>query len=274
MIVVRYRDRLGNRLFQYCLGRILAEDLGFALKAEGLPGFPGTHKTVEGISVNEPAQILTGQKIDLVALGAQRSPRKIILDGWFQRYEYYRPWRQKIRQWLTIDPAFRTRDNVPDLIIHVRRADYVQKGWALPYSYYDQAIKLLLPQGGEVWIATDDKHDPFFRRFSPWKPKFFRSASLETMHVMSLCPRLVMSQSSFSWWATFLGDVKQIVCPMPRFGVWSGVGEFADVDLIEKDRFTCLECTEAYEPTKLEVAYQRMRRAIRGVNRRLRPTSI
>ena len=42
MIEVRYKGRLGNNLFQYCLGRILSEALGFALQANAIPGFPGT----------------------------------------------------------------------------------------------------------------------------------------------------------------------------------------------------------------------------------------
>ncbi len=38
MIEVRYKGRLGNNLFQYCFGRILAESLGFTLKAEYIEG--------------------------------------------------------------------------------------------------------------------------------------------------------------------------------------------------------------------------------------------
>lgn len=40
MIEVRYRNRLGNNLFQYALGRILAEEKGYALKAAPIAGFP------------------------------------------------------------------------------------------------------------------------------------------------------------------------------------------------------------------------------------------
>jgi hypothetical protein len=54
MIEVRYKARLGNRMFQYCLGRILAEQLDFRLVAEPLSGFPNTRQKIEGLLVREP----------------------------------------------------------------------------------------------------------------------------------------------------------------------------------------------------------------------------
>jgi hypothetical protein len=265
MIEVRYRDRMGNRLFQYCLGRILAEELGFALQAEALPGFPKTRKKIEGLSIQEPEQVITGQRLDWAGIHADRSHRRVVLDGWFQRYEYYRPWRRKIQEWLVIDPAVRAPEIRPDVVVHVRRGDYVRMGWALPFSFYDEAIEILMPHAREVCIVTDDHHDPFLRNFSKWKPKFFQGTPLETLLLMSRSPQLVMSQSSFSWWPTFLGVAKRIVCPLPQFGIWSDAGEFPGIDLIERDRFICLPCAKAYQPTRLEYAYQGTRSMLRRV---------
>jgi hypothetical protein len=164
-----------------------------------------------------------------------------------------------MQEWLAIDRAIVTPDVRPDVILNVRRTDYVQLGWALPFSYYEQAIETVLPQGGRVWIVTDDSRDPFFMRFAGWRPRFLNGTALEQILFMTRTPRLVMSQSTFSWWPTFLGEVEEVVCPLPNFGIWSEAGEPPGVDLIERDRFTCLPCTEAYQPTRLEAAYQRMR---------------
>jgi hypothetical protein len=255
MIEVRYRGRMGNNMFQYCLGRILAEELGFALQADPISGFPNTEEKIEGLSIQDPVQILMGQKIEWDEIRSDRSHRRIVLEGFFQQYEYYRTWRHKIRQWLAFHPAVRMPDLRPGIVVPVRRADYVRRGWALPYSYYDEALESLSPRGGDVWIVTDDRDDPFLRRFSNWKPKFFDGTALETMLFMSRSLQLVMSQSSFSWWPTFLGDVERTICPLPQFGLW-GTESFG-INLIERDRFICLHCTEADRPTELESAYQR-----------------
>jgi hypothetical protein len=85
MIEVRYKDKgqLGNNMFQYCLGRIPAEELGFALQAGPISGFPNTEEKIEGLSIQEPVQILTGQKIDWDEIRADRSHRRIVLDWLF-----------------------------------------------------------------------------------------------------------------------------------------------------------------------------------------------
>jgi hypothetical protein len=216
---------------------------------------------VTGEIHERPEQILNGQLIPLDVILADRSPRRVILDGWFQRYEYYRPRREKIREWLTFEPTICVPEDKPDIVVSVRRTDYVQQGWALPFSYYREAIETVLPQGGEVWIVTDDRRDPFLRRFAAWKPKIISRTAPEDMLLMASAPRLVMSQSTFSWWPAFLGNVQQIVCPIPDFGAWSTTDAnpaTKGINLIEHDRFICLPCPEPYRPTKLEAGYQYM----------------
>jgi hypothetical protein len=82
-----------------------------------------------------------------------------------------------------------------------------------------------------------------------------------------------MSQSTFSWWPTFLGDPDVVVCPVPSFGAWSEQGEAKDATLIERDRFVCLECPEPYRPFGIEARYQSRRlwkrRVVLAINRRL-----
>ena len=190
-----------------------------------IPAFPNTAQRVIGEIHQGPEQIFNGQLIPLETILADRSHRRIILDGWFQRYEYYRARRERIREWLTFDPAICVPEAKPDIVINVRRTDYVQFGWALPFSYYREAIETVLPQNGQVWIVTDDRRDPFLRKFAAWKPKFFSGTASEDMLFMARAPRLVMSQSTFSWWPAFLGGVQQVVCPIPGFGAWSRTDE-------------------------------------------------
>jgi hypothetical protein len=275
MIEVRYKGRLGNNLFQYCLGRILSEALGFALQANAIPGFPGTAETVAGATHEGPVQVLTGQIIDLEGIVADQRPRRIVIDGWLQRYDYYRPHRDRIRQWLAFDPAIRVPDVPPEVVVvSVRRTDYVRIGWAMPFSFYEDAINRLLPNGGSICIVTDDRRDPFFRHFARWRPSFFSRTALEDMRFMAGARRLIMSQSTFSWWPTFLGNPQEVVCPVSAFGAWSPRGgEASDADLMERDRFVCIEAREPYRATRREVWHQRRRwlwrRAVLLLNRQL-----
>ncbi|MCE9609403.1 MAG: hypothetical protein K8R23_04155, partial [Chthoniobacter sp.] len=273
MVKVLYKARLGNNLFQYCLGRILAEELGFELQADSLPGFANTAQQVPGASHSEPEQELLGQKIDFERILADQSPRKLLVHGWFQRFEYYRAYRDQIRHWLTLDPSIQTPDLKPqDLVVNVRRGvDYFEIGWLLPFSFYEEAIERLLPANGNVWIVTDDPIDPFFWRFKRWHPKFFRGNPLEHLAFLKKAPKLIISQSSFSWWPTFLGNDREIVCPTPNYGIWCNDTE--GVNLIERDRFICIDCSVSYQPNRAEKVYYQARsfrrRLVQKLNRDL-----
>lgn len=249
MIEVRYRNQLGNNLFQYALGRILAEGKGYALQAKPLHGFPNTQQPVHGAVHHGPKQILRKHLIDLHGLLADPNPQRVILDGWFQCGDYYWPYRDRIREWFQKDPSIRIPQLMPDLVVHVRRTDYLHYGWALPFSYYEQAIERLMPPGGSLCILTDDPTDPFFRLFERWKPQFYEGSRLQDFWLMSRAPRLVISQSTFSWWAAFLADSQTTVCPVPTFGCWmTGPGSLGS-DLINRDRFVCIDCPEPYTRT-------------------------
>jgi len=258
MVEVRYRDRLGNNLFQYCLGRIIAEHFGYALRATALDGFSRTRDSVEGGEHSVPEQFLEGQRIDLAAVLRDRSARKIVLNGWFQRQEYFTPHRARIQSWLSMDAQDSIACDDADLVVNVRRTDFIGLGWALPFAWYEEAIEMALPRGGRVSIVTDDPNDPFFRHFRRWSPRFFRGTPSEQMAYMTAAPRLVMSASTFSWWPAFLGNANTVVCPAPSFGVWAGDGGH-EIALTDVPGFTRLPSRSPYAPDMLEAAYQRWR---------------
>ena len=260
MVEVRYHGRFGNNLFQYALGRIIAQELGFALHASPIEGCPNTSEVVSGICAKEPEQVLREHHIDLAAILGDQTPRKIILDGYFQRQEYYAPFRPALQRW------FR-QESVPssgsfaatDVVAHIRRRDYVRHGYALPFAFYEHAITQALPPNGRLTIATDDPWDPFFWRFSRWKPQFLKGSNTAQMHQLLHAPRLVMSASSYSWWPAFLGDAELIICPEPSCGVWDH-SRSQGPDLFIPEKFTALGAMTPYSPNALEAAYQRCQR--------------
>lgn len=64
MVQVRWHGRLGNQLFQYAIGRIIAEMLGYQLNSPPLSGFPATKDRVSGTVVPNYRH-LNGQSLDL-----------------------------------------------------------------------------------------------------------------------------------------------------------------------------------------------------------------
>jgi hypothetical protein len=263
IVQVSYMGALGNQLFQFVLGRILAENLGFSLQAAAIPGFAATAGfSADGSEPVEPEEIHQGQIIDLDALLMRREPRVIRLQGYFQRYEYYRPYKHLIRtQWLPPLPSVDKAPDGGDLVMHVRRKDYIAYGWAASFSYYQTALDQ--QDFKRLVLVTDDPHAPFFLRFRRYRPIFFEGNAQESFAFMANAKKLVISQSSFSWWAAFLSEAESVVMPKPSYGIWAE----PDVDLAIDDelRFNLLEGHEPYRPNSLEKLYI----ARRSLNRKI-----
>ncbi|MFM9073648.1 MAG: alpha-1,2-fucosyltransferase, partial [Cyanobium sp.] len=224
---VSYMGEMGNQLFQFVLGRILSEELGFSLQADAIPGFASTEGFSRAdVTSVEPDEICQGQVIDLATLRRNHNPRSIRLQGYFQRYEYYRPYKHLIRErWLKPLPSVAPPPAADDLVVHVRRKDYIAYGWAAPFSYYQTAIES--QNFNRLVIVTDDLKDPFFWRFRSYQPVFFEGNALDSFAYLAHANRLVISQSSFSWWAAFLSEAESVVMPKLSYGIWAE----PDVDL-------------------------------------------
>lgn len=215
--------RLGNNLFQYCLGRILAEGLGFDLQVRPLAGFD--HATGWGAPPAEPparTTLLRAHDVDLAGILADPTPRLLLLRGYFQRYAYYRPYKRLIREsWLACDAVPRAAPD--DLTIHVRAGDIWQRGrpsrrahpdyHALPFSFYDAILRSR--RWGKVTVVTEDRFDPMVCKLVAHCGAEVQAGSvLEDFKVLRASANLVMSVSSYAWWAAWLSDAARIYFPL------------------------------------------------------------
>jgi hypothetical protein len=104
--------------------------------------------------------------------------------------------------------------------VHVRRGDYED---VLPAGYYEAAAAALVDAADpHVLVCSDDiawcrKHLQMPRgwrvTWSPW------TRDIEDFAALTACPAMVMSNSSFSWWAAWLGaHPRGVIMPWPWFG--------------------------------------------------------
>ncbi len=231
MVRVLYQGRLGNNMFQYAFGRLLAERLGYALSGEvrenystfPLP-FPNTWGPVKGLSFMEPVERINWQRVDLDSVAANSAERLIELDGYFQWADYYAPHCASIRQWFMpteetvayMDAKYRGV-GPDDLLLYVRLGDYGAN--SLSPQFYLDIIERIGPS--RVFIATDSLESGYFQAFRPFSPTFIGGISLEDLLVARYFKRVVLSCSAFSWWASFLADCEEIHFPIGERWFWS-----------------------------------------------------
>jgi hypothetical protein len=244
MIQLRFIGQFGNQLFQYCFARIVAcrTGLGFTppdafLTKNGKPvvwsGTPLFQLARCGGELRRRGAdllIAAGNHYDLDTLG--HDVRRVrIRTGYFQRYELYRPYKEQIRtDWLRLQVPLIATD--PEAVyVHVRRADYVPgvgnpndprrhalattiDEYAACLKHFDDAKRLVL--------CTDDPHDPFLHEFHRLGLPFSLSGGTWDQDLLLLlsADNLLICQSTYSWWAGFLGRARKIVCPLSRGTLW------------------------------------------------------
>jgi hypothetical protein len=243
MITVRYAGQFGNQLFQYCLGKILAERTGQAYRPpkhwrtksgrileRTLSADLFTPTETPGFrAAGQPQTIRTSHWLDLDTIDHAR-PVDVLL-GYFQRYELFREHKRRIQEeWLAFGVPFVECD--PEAVyVHVRRTDYIP-GHGNPgdprqcclTASMDEYIRCIeqFPGAKRLVIATDDQADPFHKGFDraglPWT--FSGKGWDGDFLALASCRWLIMSQSTYSWWAGFLGQAERIVCPVATGTHW------------------------------------------------------
>jgi hypothetical protein len=114
--------------------------------------------------------------------------------------------------------------------MHIRRGDYLVHRFALPFSFYEAALKELMEVAQfETLVVTSDDEEfarlaaDHFSRFgiatTTRGAKESRS-DLKEFYLLATAQYLIMSNSTFAWWAAVLGDrlrdrERVVICPMP-----------------------------------------------------------
>ena len=272
---VRFRGRLGNNMFQYAIGRILAEHHGFELNCQ-LPAlsrsvnpavratslatlpdlsnyFPNAPLHIAGANYTRPEESFivnedgkwNGNTIDLVSLLSNSSPRQIHLSGYFQRYEYYAPYRDQIRTWFffnTVPTPFRVLEN--DVLLSIRRGyDFGFLDWLLPLTYYENTLEKLRDVG-RVYVCGTSIDDQVRQRLDKYAPTYLYGSPVEHFAFIKRFNRIILSNSTFVWWAAFLSDASELYAPIYTNGSAYGFRGPNDVDLnIREKRYVEVEVT-------------------------------
>ena len=171
-----------------------------------------------------------------------------LLRGYFQSGKYFVDIRKEVLEWF--DPPASIKDTVARkyttlltptiqtnaVVIHVRRGDYAKAGPSmygiLTPAYFNKAMahmRELVGPGVQFLIFSDDVR---------YCRATFQGANITcvdepnehlTLHLMSQFKFYIISNSTFSWWAAYLGEPAQtVIAPDPWYGP-AGPQDFEDI---------------------------------------------
>jgi hypothetical protein len=210
--------RMGNRMFQYALGYILAKKKECNLFHQGLVNFNIEPNVGD---VMNPLQTLQYgvQFINIDELFD--TDRDILINSYVQQSRFFTPYRSDLVDIFKSDSADIINSN--KLVVHIRETDYTQIGTFLGYNFY----KDLIDSSGfaDIILVTDNSNsDTVLRLLSDgctlstegYVDKFSVNCDDRGMidfNTLRNSENIALSQSSFSWWAAFLGQHKTIIFP-------------------------------------------------------------
>lgn len=263
VVTVVFPGLLGNRLFAFCISKIVAEKLGFNLYSLPIYGFHNTYLyQYNEPSAEYPSEHIMGtgpdlKNIDIKKIISDRRPRNIRLEGYFHKYEYLKPYTEKIRNdWLKIDPNIIPKQDPNDIVLHIRTQYWP---YFLPFEYYERALNSTA--FNKVFICIDEPSHPFLENFKKYNPTIISSRSLnqqmssniswdeiskinfDDFVFISSFNKIITSQSTYAWWAAFLSNAEEIYAP------YCDDDHFQVYGKVEEERYHYIDTTIGKKPS-------------------------
>ncbi len=220
--------RLGNQLFQYAFLRTQAKRLGvtfYCPKWYGESVFDLHDKEEKG----DAFQAVQTYNEDPYQHGFSSEAIQIQdntdVAGYFQSHLYFS--HDDITKWYSFkneitEPVlkkYHAIDFTKAVAVHVRLGDY-QEGSLMFYTptpkYFKDALRYLNPQGDIIVFSEGVEKVKNYLGEMPANTIFVEgNKDYEDFYLMTLCKDIVISPSSFSWWAAYLNkhETKQVVMP-------------------------------------------------------------
>lgn len=154
--------------------------------------------------------------------------RSLVMQGYFQHHAWHGDSIEKLAKSLRVlleaHPVFHASKD--STAISLRRGDYVPANWALPLQYYKDSVSYLGEKIKDCLVVGDDSLCS--ETFTAWLQQRGISASwisafedweLHDLAVMAGSRNVVMSNSTFCWWAVMAKQDLElegvIVAPKP-----------------------------------------------------------
>lgn len=262
MIQLSYHGGLGNTLFQYCFARILHEKTGLAVgvlptdyrqhltgrlirrDSLGIEGFPRTFEGLGGKEVFSPVIHLPShntherlnadfeERLNVQTICTRYLSAKFEVAGYFQRYEYFRPWKKQIHEWLQTDIPINQCPGPEDVVV------YVQSYFNVGPDFFRRALANIHFKKVHLLVNDSARAKPFIQALSRYRPNLVHNENyLHDFEFMRRADRLVIAPSSFSWWAAWLSEAKEINMAVPDEGYGSTAHMVADLVIDDEPRY-------------------------------------
>lgn len=166
---------------------------------------------------------------------SKKFAKKIFVSGQFQNYKYFEEYADSIKKELRVKtkPSEDNQEMISEInnknsvCVHVRRGDYLDSRWkhlnVCDYKYYISAMKYVCEkiENPIFYIFSNTSSDINWIKenydFSAFSIRYvdMDNDDYEEIRLMYTCKHFIISNSTFSWWAQYLGEYEDKIVVAP-----------------------------------------------------------
>ena len=222
------RKNLGNKLFIYAACKIMADLLDYDLEVPdnsqiqrmgNLEIFP--YKSITGRKkIEEPSTWICDR--DVVLFGSLKkiaeavNGRMLHTNASFTAYPLLKPYQNEVK--FLYKDLVKPKRKSNDIIILLRDSNH-DKGFSLPYSFYTEILEN--ERFDNLYVSCDhvNNHEHFFSDLKKYKPKYLNDLGVvDLFKEITTFDKIIASQGTFSFWATWLSNAETIYWPLTDTG--------------------------------------------------------
>lgn len=259
-----FRKNLGNKLFIYGVSRVASDILDYDLIVPPNP-LIRRELTSVGNYVNEefPFKSVTGKKrietpiktmddIDLYNFNGLEGflnhyqNHHIEVLGYFTKYDYIKPYKEKIRSYYS--SLVKPKRNNNDMVIMLRNSRDDGR-FVLPDDYYLNILEN--EYFDKLYVGYDHlyQHQSLINKIKKYNPIYLEAGILDIFSEITSFNKIVACQGTFSFWTSFLSNADKIYWPTTNDGPNSNnevFAQFVNLKVDDEDRYTFVPIENIY----------------------------
>lgn len=226
-VTIDYNGNIGNCLFQYVFARLLAENNEMYLQTpfpyqrliQTTPHRSGRIFSNPIVIHEEPyfSETLFYTNLDAARripvdfydlLTEPLSEANHVLRGYFEYSKIYDENFETIKTFFRLDPI---DVNYADIVINIRLGDFGKFGRVISPEWYLRILEQ--EQFERLFIVGCEAGEEYLVPFQKYEPVVIPSTPFGDFHTIRSFNRVICSNSTFCWWAAFLGEASKIYIP-------------------------------------------------------------
>lgn len=173
-----------------------------------------------------------------------------VIDGYFQSEKHFIDYSDEVKSLFYFPEELQKKitsrlQKLPKKLlgVHVRLGDYLKPGYFSTHficnrDYYLKALSNFNLDEYTIVVCTDDVES--YKKYINIENAFLCNGKneLEDLFLLTQCDASILTNSTFSWWGSYLGKTKEKVCAPSRWFGPDGPKKFTD---IYRDNWTIID---------------------------------